>query len=498
MADDEKTTTADEKDDEQQPLIPVKVADPNRANAPFPGPHLFTGMSPTQQQIDPALEAHPLVAENQPLVPAPAPAVRAPTSAPPINMGTPAQPAPPPPTNREQPFNPAAPVTREQAEEQVNPWLHLEQKEKGIQNPVLRGLARGITIAGAGAEGLGKNYPEIAASREAAAERLQQQPLQWAAKEQQGQNIAFNQGAKERELSDTEKKNAEEQADKLRELTDAEGKPAKEQTPAEQVFASLEGQTNPATGKPYTDQERLAAIQEQPKPAKENPIAGTVNGKPTYGVYDPAGKQWTSVDGKPLPGFAPPPNYAQAMLPTKTTKLLGPDGVDHLYQWDPATNSYSTDLGAAPTGAAAHSIFQAQNIGELGPKLIGDINADRDMLGNLESYYKQWTAGTPIADPRAAGLMSELMSFAAMQPAMHGFRSSSAMESFEKLIGGLAKDPDATIASINGILKTAGTIASTVPKRAEAEPERPAKVPKNYTYKANGPQGAGWYKPKGE
>jgi hypothetical protein len=138
----------------------------------------------------------------------------------------------------------------------------------------------------------------------------------------------------------------------------------------------------------------------------------------------------------------------------KTVELLGDDNVMHRFQFNGKTNSFDIDMGAAPTGQAAHQIFQAGAIESLAPQVISDINAHREVLGKLSSYYKQWLSGTPIADPVAAKIMGELMSLAAMQPALHAFRSTNAMESFEKLIGGLAKDPDATIATIQGLLKT--------------------------------------------
>jgi hypothetical protein len=180
-------------------------------------------------------------------------------------------------------------------------------------------------------------------------------------------------------------------------------------------------------------------------------------GEPHVMERDPATGQY-SIDR----GIAPP-NYASVLpeiLQTKTTELLGPDNVMHRYQYDPQTKTYSEDMGAAPTGTAAHQIFQAAAIENLAPKVIEDINANRDVVGNLESYYKGWLNGTPVADPRASQMMAELMSLASTQPALHAFRSSNAMEAYEKILGGLAKNPDATIAAINGLTKTAESFTS--------------------------------------
>lgn len=209
--------------------------------------------------------------------------------------------------------------------------------------------------------------------------------------------------------------------------------------------------TTKTTTNAATNQTKLTAANLEAMNKIQPHITVEVGGEPHVMERDPATHAY-SIDR----GVAPP-NYA-SMLPevlgTKTTELLGPDNVMHRYQYDPATRTYSDDIGAAPTGTAQHQIFQGAAIEQLGPQVINDINASRDILGNMDSYYKQWLSGTPVSDPRAAQLMTELMSFAAMQPALHGFRSTNALEAFEKMIGGLSKNPDATIATINGIMKT--------------------------------------------
>ena len=51
-----------------------------------------------------------------------------------------------------------------------------------------------------------------------------------------------------------------------------------------------------------------------------------------------------------------------------------------------------------------------------------------------------------------------MKSFADLNPAMHGARGGAAMKHFEDLVGGLQKNPDASIAGIRGILQTAHNI----------------------------------------
>lgn len=57
------------------------------------------------------------------------------------------------------------------------------------------------------------------------------------------------------------------------------------------------------------------------KAGAEHPTAGTMNGKPAFGVFV-QGKGWTDPDtGAPMPGFQPPPSFAQTGLwqPTEGT-----------------------------------------------------------------------------------------------------------------------------------------------------------------------------------
>ncbi len=54
--------------------------------------------------------------------------------------------------------------------------------------------------------------------------------------------------------------------------------------------------------------------------------------------------------------------------------------------------------------------------------------------------------------------MSEIASYAALQPAMHGMRGGQVMKEFEKMVGGIPKDPEALKAAIDGIGETAAVI----------------------------------------
>jgi hypothetical protein len=185
-------------------------------------------------------------------------------------------------------------------------------------------------------------------------------------------------------------------------------------------------------------------------------------------------------------GEAPPPASAtSAYANTRTTTLIDPDsGLPTVFQYNPQTQTYDKPVGTSATGAYGHEMAQAGAVNRAGTDIITQLQSpdNREILGNLGSYIKQGTLGTPLADQKAAYLSSQLKTFAALQPAMHGFRARSVQEAFEKIVGGLAQDPDATIASIQGILKTAGAInpksagAFKVPTDAPEAPKEDGKV----------------------
>lgn len=159
-------------------------------------------------------------------------------------------------------------------------------------------------------------------------------------------------------------------------------------------------------------------------------------------------------------GEAPPPASASApYAKTRTVNLIDPEsGLPTTYQYNSETNSYDKPVGVSATGAYGHEMAQAGAVERSGTQLVQDIKAHQQDLGTLSTWVKKYGLNTPIADPELARLQAELGTFSALQPAMHGFRSRSAMETFDAIIGGLQKNPEATIASIEGILQTARQI----------------------------------------
>ncbi len=159
-------------------------------------------------------------------------------------------------------------------------------------------------------------------------------------------------------------------------------------------------------------------------------------------------------------GIAPPsfaqiaPALTNQKLEAQTKDLVDPEGIAHIQAYDPKTKTYSRDMGVSGTGTQGSRLFASGISKQAGETLIQDIQAHRNDLGTLGAWVQSKGLNTPIANPELAELQAELASFAALQPAQHGFRSHSAMEAFQAIIGGLQKNPDATIASIRGITKT--------------------------------------------
>lgn len=172
-----------------------------------------------------------------------------------------------------------------------------------------------------------------------------------------------------------------------------------------------------------------------------------VNGKLHVMERNPSTGQYSIDRGETAP------TYAMVAPSLRTVDVIDPKtGL-------PTVQTLSgTKIGTSATGAYGHEAAQAGIVQRAGADLISDIQANREKIGTLTAWVKKYGLNTPIADPTLAKLQAELGTFAALQPAMHGFRGTNAIDTFQNIIGGLQKNPDATIASIQGILRTAGAI----------------------------------------
>ena len=112
-----------------------------------------------------------------------------------------------------------------------------------------------------------------------------------------------------------------------------------------------------------------------------------------------------------------------------------------------------TSPGPTARGKAA----QGRAVVESAADLKDFIDKNKGAFGNIDQYWQQYMNGTPIADPTASKAMAKIASFAALQPALHGFRSHDAMREFAKMIGGIPKNPEALKAAIDGLVESAAT-----------------------------------------
>ena len=212
------------------------------------------------------------------------------------------------------------------------------------------------------------------------------------------------------------------------------------------------------------------------KTEKENKaVAGTVGGSPAWGVQTEKG--WVDPQtGASLPGFKPPPNYAEQPPPEfSPVVVIGSDGTPQTLGFNKRTNQVSapniqgggTMLAPGQVGAQQ---YQATVIENAGSNLLNDIKANKGKFGNVGAIINSAFLGTPLSDPASSRLAAEIASFAALQPRLHGFRGQEAMREFEKMMGGLPNNPDSLAEAINGMLKTAGAVQGRVGDKVAGGP----------------------------
>ena len=224
---------------------------------------------------------------------------------------------------------------------------------------------------------------------------------------------------------------------------------------------------DPATGQVIPNAKAYVKPALPPKP-----VGGSFNNKPAWAVWEPD-KGWLHEPGSPQAGkpfvdFKPSPTWSEVMPGTHTISLTPPgSNIPTVFQYNAATGSYDRKIGTPGGGTYAHQMQQAAASARMIDSVTKTLSTAP--VGTVMAWAKSYLLGTPLADPRLAGIDAELMSVAALQPAMHQFRSHTAMQAFEKIVGGLAKNPQATIASLKGLLASARAInPSLQPKAAGA------------------------------
>lgn len=132
---------------------------------------------------------------------------------------------------------------------------------------------------------------------------------------------------------------------------------------------------------------------------------------------------------------------------------LGLEGEKFAFQKEQAA-----DKQDQPPAAVLGRAYQGRAIMEAGDTLKKEIDKHSDKIGNLGSYWTQYVNGTPISDPEVSGLMARIASYAALQPALHGFRGQQALAEFQKIIGGIPKNAESLKSAIDAIDDTAGIV----------------------------------------
>lgn len=214
------------------------------------------------------------------------------------------------------------------------------------------------------------------------------------------------------------------------------------------------GEQAPANARPY----------QKPPVANATQVPGVINGKPSFAWKIPGKTGFYDENGNKIEGFTPPPTYAEVAPAMQTQRLeaqhvtlLGPNGEQEIYTYNPATRSYTNPQGEAVSGAEGSRVLQAGHVIQAGQNLIDFVQAHPELAGHFDDYAKAAALGTPLSDPNEQYLASLIGSFAALNPAMHGFRSIEALKTFEKLMGGITNNPQSIVSGVQGMMQTAQT-----------------------------------------
>jgi len=142
---------------------------------------------------------------------------------------------------------------------------------------------------------------------------------------------------------------------------------------------------NPKTGQ-YLDPDTHDVIQGakpwEKQSVGEKPTAGMVDGKPAFAVYGGQGKGWLDPStGKPVPGFQPPPSFAETGLYEPTTDANG-----RTVKFDKRTGNTSPISGVE--GAPVLSATQSAELKTIEEDARGADTRLRVMNANLPRALK--------------------------------------------------------------------------------------------------------------
>lgn len=112
-----------------------------------------------------------------------------------------------------------------------------------------------------------------------------------------------------------------------------------------------------------------------------------------------------------------------------------------------------------PSGQAQSRGSAAQAALDVLPDLQQQIQENAEELGPIMGRIQRGEIALGDVDPKIAKLYSTMQSFYAMQPAIHGFRNAEFVKDFNTFVGGLERDPEATLAGLEGLKPTMQSIA---------------------------------------
>jgi hypothetical protein len=107
-----------------------------------------------------------------------------------------------------------------------------------------------------------------------------------------------------------------------------------------------------------------------------------------------------------------------------------------------------------PSGQAQSRGSAAQAALDVLPELEQQIRTNAAELGPIFGRLAKGEIAIGNVDPKIAKLYSSLTSFYALNPAIHGFRNFEFVKDMPSFIGGLERDPEATIAGLEGLRPT--------------------------------------------
>jgi len=112
-----------------------------------------------------------------------------------------------------------------------------------------------------------------------------------------------------------------------------------------------------------------------------------------------------------------------------------------------------------PSGQAQSRGSAAQAALDVLPDLQQQLQENADELGPVMGRIQRGEIAIGDVDPKIAKLYSTMQSFYAMQPAIHGFRNAEFVKDFNSFVGGLERNPEATLAGLEGLKPTMQSIA---------------------------------------